>query len=154
MAKSSAYAVMMHVDVDVLKWYPRLSFSSHRSRDSRYMINRYGQSVSPCMVPWLIFIGGVVPKVLSAKDVVEFLYVLPTISTASMGKSRSSMRASRRAWSMDPKALRKSMYVRWISLVVSLTFSRAAMIIWICRDVFRCGRKSSWLKYNIVCCFS
>ena len=32
MAKSSAYAMVMDVDVDVLKWYPRLSFSSHQSK--------------------------------------------------------------------------------------------------------------------------
>ena len=29
--------------------------------------------MSPCMVPRLIFIGGVIPKVLPAKEVVEFL---------------------------------------------------------------------------------
>ena len=85
MAKSSAYAVVEHVDVDVLKWYPRLSFSSHRSRGSKKMRNRYGLRVSPCMVPRLIFIWGVVPKMLPVKDVVEFSYMLPTISTASMG---------------------------------------------------------------------
>ena len=38
--------------------------------------------------------------------------MLPTISTASVGKPRSLMRASRRAWSIDSKALRKSIYVR------------------------------------------
>ena len=68
--------------------------------------------MTPCMVPRFIFIGGVVPKVLPAKKVVEFLYMLPTISTSSMRKLRFSMKASRRAWSIDPKALRKSMYVR------------------------------------------
>jgi hypothetical protein len=56
-------------------------------------------------VPRLILIGGIVPKVLPAKDVVELFYMLPIISTASMGKLRSSMRGSRRAWSMDPKTL-------------------------------------------------
>ena len=29
MARSSAYAVVVHVERDVLKWYPRSSFSSH-----------------------------------------------------------------------------------------------------------------------------
>ena len=33
-------AVVVHVDVDVLKWYLRLSFSNHRSRGSKNMINR------------------------------------------------------------------------------------------------------------------
>lgn len=47
---------------EVLKWYPMLSFSSHLRRGSRKMINRYGLSVSPCIVPLLIFIGSIVPK--------------------------------------------------------------------------------------------
>jgi hypothetical protein len=68
--------------------------------------------VFPYGVPQLIFIWCVVPKVLAAKDAMEILYMLPTNYTASMGKFRSFMRASRCAWSMDPKALRKSMYTR------------------------------------------
>ena len=109
MARSSAYAVMVHVDVNVLKWYPRLSFSSQRSNDSKNIMNRYGLKVSPCMVPQLIVIGCVVPKLLPVKDVVEFLYMFPTISTASNGISRSFIRTSSCAWSMKPKVLQKSM---------------------------------------------
>ena len=62
MAKSSAYAVEVHVALDVLKWYPMLSFSSHLKRDSRKMINMYGRRVSPWILPRLMLIGGVVPK--------------------------------------------------------------------------------------------
>ena len=47
MAKSSAYTVVMHVDIDVLKWNPRFSYSNQRSKDSKDM-NRYGLRVSPC----------------------------------------------------------------------------------------------------------
>ena len=40
--------------------------------------------MSPWMVPRLMLIGGVVPKWLPVNEVVEFLYMLPTISTASV----------------------------------------------------------------------
>ena len=62
MAKSSAYAVVVHVEWEVLKWYPMSSFSSHLRSGSRKIINRYGLRVSPCIVPRLISIGSVVPK--------------------------------------------------------------------------------------------
>ena len=68
-----------------------------------------GLRVSPCMTPRLIFIGRVVLKWLPVKDVVEFLYMFPTISTVFVGKPKSSIRANNRAWSMKPKAFRKSM---------------------------------------------
>lgn len=61
------------------------------------IIKRYGLRVSLCMVPRLILIGGVVPKWLPVKDVVEFWYIFPTILTAYVGKPRSSMRANSRA---------------------------------------------------------
>ena len=112
MARSSAYAVVVHMIVEVLKWYPILFFSNQRSSDSKNMINKYGLRISPCMVLRLISIRGLVPKIVLVKDVVEFLYMLLTISTASMGKPMSSMRTSSRAWSMKPKALQKSIYVR------------------------------------------
>ena len=56
----------------MLKWYPKLSFSSHLRSGSRNIINRYGLRVSPCMVPRLIFIGNVDLKWFLMKDVVEF----------------------------------------------------------------------------------
>ena len=98
------YVVVLHVDDNVLKWYPMLSFSNHLKSDSRNIINRYGLKVSPCMVPQLISIGGVIPKSFPVKDVVKFWYIFSTISTASRGKSRSSMRANGLAWLMKPKA--------------------------------------------------
>ena len=61
MARSSAYAVVVHVDVDVFKWYPMLFFFSQRSRDYMNIINKYGLRVSPCMVPRLIVIGCIIP---------------------------------------------------------------------------------------------
>ena len=76
----------------MLKWYPKLSFSSHLRSGSKNMINRYGLRVSPCMVPRLISIMGIDSKWFPVKDVVEFLYMFPTISIASMRYSRSSMR--------------------------------------------------------------
>ena len=39
--------------------------------------------MSPWIVPWLIVTGGVVPKWLLVKEVVEFLYMFPIISAAS-----------------------------------------------------------------------
>ena len=93
-ARSSAYAIVVQVDMDVLKWYPRLSFSSHLRSGSKNIINRYGLRVSPCMVPRLIVIGGVIPNWSPVKVVREFLYIFPTISTASVGKPKSSIMAS------------------------------------------------------------
>lgn len=53
---------------------------------------------------------------------------------------------------MEPNAFLKSMYVRYISSVVSLASSRVSMIVCICLDVLRCGRKPSWLEYSSRCC--
>ena len=47
------------------------------------------------------------------------------------------------AWSIEPKAFLKSMYVRYMSLFVSRASSRAAISVCICLEVFRCGRKPS-----------
>ena len=41
--------------------------------------------MSPWMEPLLMLMGGVVPKWLPVKEVVEFLYMLPMISIASVG---------------------------------------------------------------------
>lgn len=60
MIRSPAYAVVVMVFGEVLKWYPSWSILSHLSRGSRKMMNRYELYVSPWMVPWLIWIGGVV----------------------------------------------------------------------------------------------
>lgn len=35
--RSSTYALVMHVIEDVVKWYPRSSFSNHLRSDSRNM---------------------------------------------------------------------------------------------------------------------
>ena len=49
------------------------SSSNHRKSGSRKMIKRYGLSVLPCIIPMLIWIGGVAPKWLLWKEVVEFV---------------------------------------------------------------------------------
>jgi hypothetical protein len=53
-------------------------------------------------------IGAVLPKCSPMYMVVELWYMLPIISQASVGYPKSSMRATTRAWSMDPKAFLKS----------------------------------------------
>lgn len=103
-ARLFAYAVVVHVEVNMLKWFSMSYFSNHHSNGYRNMINKYELRVSLCMVPRLIVIGCVVPKWLPVKDVVEFLYMFPTISTTSKGKPKSSIRASSMTWSMEPKA--------------------------------------------------
>jgi hypothetical protein len=69
--------------------------------------------------------------------------MLPTISTAFRGYLRTAMMANNLAWSINPTAFLKSMYVRYISLLVNRAFSRAAISVCICREVLRCGRKPS-----------
>lgn len=61
-ARSSVYVVVVHMEVDVLKWYHVLFFSSHLSSGYKNKINKYEFRVSPCMVPRPIVIGSVVPK--------------------------------------------------------------------------------------------
>ena len=61
-AKSSAYAAELIVILDVPKVYPFLPLCSHLSNGSRNIKNRYGLSVSPCIVPRCMGIGFVLPK--------------------------------------------------------------------------------------------
>ena len=49
-ARLYAYVVVVHVAVDVVKWYPMLSFSSHLNSGYKNIINKYGLSVYPCAV--------------------------------------------------------------------------------------------------------
>ena len=102
--------------------------------------------------PTANFDWDVVPKWFLVKDVVEFLYISLTILTTFRGKLRFSMRARSLAWSMKPKALRMSMYVRCMSLLASLVSSRVAMIICICLEVLHWGLYPSWLECSIICC--
>ena len=53
--------------------------------------------------------GGLVPKWLTWKEVVEFVYMFPICSTASRRYSESSISVRSLVWSMDPKAFLKSM---------------------------------------------
>ena len=54
MTRLSAYALVLHVAVDVLRWYPMLSFSSHLRSGYKKMIKRYGFRMSAWMIPLLI----------------------------------------------------------------------------------------------------
>ena len=80
------------------------------------MMNRYGMRVSPCMVPRLVVIGGVVPKWFPVKVVMKFLYLFPTISIASRGNPKSSIMASSRAWSMKSEGIFLSLCMLGICL--------------------------------------
>lgn len=64
------------------------------------------------------------------------------------------MRIRSHAWSMDPKAFRKSMYARIMYLLVNIASSRVVIIVWIYLDVLCCGRNPSWLKCSSFCRFS
>ena len=61
-AKSSAYAAELTVIFDVPNVYQFCPFCSHRNSGSKNIINKYGLSVSPCIVPLCIGIGFVFPK--------------------------------------------------------------------------------------------
>ena len=61
-AKSSAYGPEYILVLEVLKVYPVFLFCSHRRNGFRKIINRYGHSVSPCMVSFCMEIGYVLPK--------------------------------------------------------------------------------------------
>ena len=65
---------MVHTEGEVLKLYPRSSCSSHLWSGFINIIKRYGMRVSPCMVPLLISIGGVVPKWLPVNVVVNLVH--------------------------------------------------------------------------------
>ena len=56
-AKSSAYAAELMVSFDVPSVYPFFPLCSHLSNGSKNIRNKYGLSVSPCMVPLCIGIG-------------------------------------------------------------------------------------------------
>lgn len=61
-ARSSAYVVVVHMEAEVLKWYPKSIFLSHLRRGSKKMMNRYGLRISAWIVPRLMFIENILPK--------------------------------------------------------------------------------------------
>ena len=61
-AKSSAYAAELMVSLDVPSVYPFLSLCSQLNSGCKNIINRYGLSVSPCMVLLCMGICFVLPK--------------------------------------------------------------------------------------------
>jgi hypothetical protein len=95
-------------------------------------INKYGLSVSPCIVPLCTCIGFVFSNYSPIYIVVELLYIFPIISIASSGYPRSSIIVSSLAWSMDPKAFLKFMYRMCMSWLINLTSSSTTMSFRIC----------------------
>lgn len=61
-ARSYMHAMVVHVLLEVLIDKPNDPTSSHLSRGSRNIINSYGLSVSPWIVPRLMCTMGVLPK--------------------------------------------------------------------------------------------
>ena len=70
-AKSSAYAAEFSLVLEVWKVYRLFPICSHHNSGSRKIINRYGLSVLPCMVPLYMRIGCVLPKYSPMQVVVE-----------------------------------------------------------------------------------
>jgi hypothetical protein len=88
-------------------------------------------------------IGFVFPKYGPVNVVYDYEYMQPISSNALFGKSRSSIITRSLAWSIDPKALVKSIYNRYISYVVNRVSSSATIMVWICLLVHRSCRKPS-----------
>ena len=51
---------------------------------------------------------------------------------------------------IDLNTLHKSLFVRCMTLFVSLVSSRVAIIICICLVVLHCGQNPSWLEYRVL----
>ena len=66
-AMSSAYVDDEIFILDVPKVYPLVPCCSHLRRGSKNMINRYGLSVYPCIVPRWMKIGKVFSEIFSSK---------------------------------------------------------------------------------------
>jgi hypothetical protein len=104
------------------------------------------------MVPRWMAIGFVVPTYWPLMVVWDSEYIFPINLIASVGYPRSSMIARSLAWSMDPKALMKSIYSRYISCDVNLASSKATIIVCICLLVQHSWQKPSRLLCIIWCC--
>ena len=70
--KSSAYAAELMVNLDVPSVYPFSPLCNHLINGYKNIKNRYGLSVSPCMVPLCIRIGFVLPKCSSVNIVLDW----------------------------------------------------------------------------------
>jgi hypothetical protein len=83
--KSSAYAAEVILVLEVLKVYPLFPLSSHRKSGSRKIINRYGLSMSPCIVSIYMGIGCVLPKYSLMYVVVNCEWISPINAIVSCG---------------------------------------------------------------------
>ena len=87
--RSSAYAADEILTLEVPKVYPLFPCCSHLRRDSRNMINRYGLSVSPYIVPLWMGIGRVLPKCSPVNIIEDCEYMFPMRVMESVGYPRS-----------------------------------------------------------------
>ena len=117
-ARLSAYAAELVVNLDVQNVYPFFPLWSHLSRGSRNIKKRYGLSVSSCIVSLCIDIGFVFPKCSPMNMVLEFEYMFLIRDTASSGYPKSLVMASSLAWSREPKAFLKSIYNIYIYIYI------------------------------------
>ena len=108
-ARSSAYDADEILTLDVPKVYPLFLYCSHLRRGSKNMINKFELRVSPCIVPFWMGIGKVLPKCSPVNIVEDCEYMLPMKFMESMGNPRSFIIAKSLASSMEPKAFLKSM---------------------------------------------
>ena len=76
--------MVLRVTCGSVKLVPKVVYFNHRKSGFRKMMNRYGLSVLLCSIPLLIWIGGVAPKWLPWKEVVEFVQMLPISSIVSL----------------------------------------------------------------------
>ena len=81
--------------------------------------------------------------------VLECEYILLVKVTASSGYPRSFMMANSLAWPIDPKAFLKSIYSRYMSLLVKCTSSKVAVRSCNCLDVHLSTLNPSWLSCKI-----
>lgn len=126
------YGAVVIFIFDVPDVKPLLPLCRYLNNSSRNIMNRYGLSVSPWMVPLWIGIGFVVPKFSLVNIVDEFTQMFPINVTASTRYLRSFIIARSWAWSRDPNAFLKSIYNMQICGFVRFASSRAAMIHCIC----------------------
>ena len=85
-----------------------MSLSNHCSNGSNNIKKQNGLRMSPCIVRRWIEIGLVLIKCVPINAVCELACMLPISLIASSGYPKSTIMASNVAWSMDPKALVKS----------------------------------------------
>lgn len=116
-ARSFAYVAEFIINLDVPNVYPFSLFYSQRNNSSRKIKNRYGLSMSPCIVPLCMGVGFGFLKCSPINMVLEYEYILPSRVTASFGYLRSFIMARSLAWSRSQMHF-KNLYI--INICLSL----------------------------------